>query len=128
MDKWLKVSIVAALLLAGVGLFYRIGFVPRGSEQSRQGGGNADTRADAVQLAQRRNALEQCRQAARMVYDVHWAVACMTEAAQATPGLSDGDAECDLPDAKAAAVNAWLDEAEKQCVAEVRAGLEPVAN
>jgi len=125
MDKWLKVSIVAAVLLAGAGAFYGLGFVLPGIEQARQAGGNAAGRADEFQLAQRRDALEQCRQAAQMVYDVHWAAACMTEVGQASQGLADGHAECDLPDAKAAVVNAWLDEAEERCIAEVRAGLDP---
>jgi hypothetical protein len=125
MDKWLKVSIVAAALLAGAGAFYRFGFVLPGIEQARQDRGNADRRADEFQLVQRRDALEHCVQAARMVYDVHWAVACMTEVAQASSGLVDGHAECDLPDSKAAVVNAWLNEAEAQCIAEARAGLGP---
>jgi hypothetical protein len=110
MNKWLKVSILAAVLLAGAGAFYRFVFVLPGIEQARQNGGPA---------------LEQCQQAAQMVYAVHWAVACMTEVGQASTGVADGNAECDLPDAKAAVVNAWLNEAEKQCIAEVRAGLNP---
>ena len=126
MDKWLKVSIVAAALLAGAGAFYRFGFVLPGIEQARQDRGNAARRADEFQLVQRRDALEHCLQAARMIYDVHWAVACMTEVGQASStGVADGNAECDLPDAKAAVVNAWLNDAEEQCIAEVRAGLGP---
>jgi hypothetical protein len=97
MDKWLKVSIMVAVLLAGAGAFYHFAFVLPGIEQAR------------------RSAIESCREAARMVYDVHWAVACMP----------DGDAECDLPDAKAAVVNAWLDDAEKRCMAEARSGYYP---
>ena len=119
MDKWLKVSILAAVLLAGAGACYRFIVVLPGIGQARQDGGTA---------AQRRDALEHCRQAARLLYDVHWAVACMTEAGQAPPGLADGHADCDLPDARAAVVNAWLDEAEKRCVAEVRAGVDAGAN
>lgn len=125
MDKWLKVSIVVAVLLAGAGAFYRFVFIPPGIEQARQDRGNAARRADEFRLAERRNALEHCREAARMVYDVHWAVACMTEVGQASAGLADGHAECDLPNAKAAVVNAWLNEAEERCMAEVRAGLAP---
>jgi hypothetical protein len=124
MDKWLKISIVAAaVLLAGAGAFYRFGDVLPGIGRVPPDGGNAARRADEIQLAQRRNALEHCLQAARMVYDVHWAAACMREG-QASPGLADGHAECDLPDAKAAVVNAWLNEAEERCVAEERAGLD----
>jgi hypothetical protein len=125
MDKWLKVSIVAAVLLAGAGVFYGFVFLLPGIERTDQDGGNAGRLADEFQLAQRRDALEHCRQAARMIYDVHWAVACMSEVGHASSGLADGHAECDLPEAKAAVVNAWLDKAEERCVAEVRAGLDP---
>ena len=107
MNKWLKVSIVVVVLLAGAGAFYRFVFLPPGMEQARA------------------NAMEDCQKAARMVYDVHWAAACMTHVGQASPGQADGHAECELPDDKAAVVNRWLDEAEAQCRAEVRAGLGP---
>lgn len=107
MDKWLKVSIMVAVLLAGAGAFYHFVFVLPEIEQARRG------------------AIESCRYAARMVYDVHWAAACATQAGQASPGQADGHAECNLPDAKAAVVNAWLDEAERRCMAEARVGLDP---
>lgn len=113
MDRWLKVSLVVAVLLAGAGTFYHRVFVLPGVGQ------------DGESAAQSRSAMEDCQRAARMVYDVHWAAACMTQAGQAPPGEADGHAECDLPDDKAAVVNAWLDEAERRCVAEVRAGLGP---
>lgn len=108
MDKWLKVSLVVAVL-AGGGLLYHFVFLGPGTEQA--------LRDKAV--------FEDCQKAARMVYDVHWAAACMTQVGQSSPGHADGHAECELPDDKAAAVNAWLDEAERRCMAEVRAGLEP---
>lgn len=107
MDKWLKVFTVVAVLLVGAGAYYRSGFVQPAIEQER------------------RRAMESCVQAARMVYDVHWAAACMTQVGQASPGQADGHAECDLPDDKAAVVNAWLDQAEQRCMAEVRAGADP---
>jgi hypothetical protein len=105
MHNWPKVSIVVAVLLAGAGAFYRL--VP-GIEQAR-------TRSAAV---------DDCLQAVRMAYDVQWAAACATQGGQGTPGQADGHAECDLPDAKAAIVNAWLDQDEQRCVAEMRAGLD----
>lgn len=108
MDKWLKVSIVVvAVLLAGAAAYHRFALVRPGVEQAQ------------------RSALEDCHRAAWMVYDVHWAAACMAQAGQAVPGHADGHAECELPDDKAAAVNAWLKEAEQRCMAEVRAGLQP---
>jgi hypothetical protein len=106
MDKWLKVSIVVAVLLAGAGAFYR------------------DSENTARQADERRTVVEECQRAARMVYDVHWAAAC-AQAGRASPDQADGHAECDLPDDKAAVVNAWLDHAEQRCLAEARAGLVP---
>lgn len=108
MDKRLKASIVVAVLLAGAGAAYLAFVAPA-------------IRADEVRIAQRRSALDDCRRAALMVYDVHWAAACLTVAGQA-PGQPDGYAECDLPEDKAAVVNKWLDEAEARCIAEARAG------
>lgn len=107
MNKWLKVSLVVAVLLAGAGAFYRLVFLPSGMEQAQA------------------SAIEDCQKAARMVFDVHWAAACMTQGGQASPGQADGHAECELPNDKAAVVNRWLDEAEAQCRAELRAGVGP---
>lgn len=114
MHKWLKVSAVVAVPLACAGAFYRFAVVLPGTEVA------ALYRVNSP--APRHSAVEDCLQAAQMVYAVHWAVACMSQAAQATAGAGDGNAECDLPDAKAAVVNAWLDEAEKACIAEPGGG------
>lgn len=105
-----------AALLAGGGAFYHFVFARPGIE------------AALLQMqtspVQRRAAIGDCMQAAEMVFAVHWAAACMAEAGQ-TPGNPDGNAECDLSDSQAAVVNAWLDEAEKACVTEARAGPAP---
>jgi hypothetical protein len=76
--------------------------------------GGASYRPDELQIAQG-NVLEDCLRAAQLMFDVKWAAACTTK--------DDGDdgAECDLPPAKAAVVNAWLNEEEKGCMAEARA-------
>ena len=114
MDKWLKASLVAAPLFAGAGAlsFHYLAFV--------QPGETAASRADEITVAHGRGAVVNCQEAARMVYDVHWAAACMAHANQAGTGNSDGHPECDLPDARAAVVNAWLNEAERRCTAEPR--------
>jgi hypothetical protein len=108
MDKRLGVTLVAAALLAGGAAFH--------FSQGRDPGPR-----DGARGAQRRDALEQCLQAARMTFDVHWAAACTRQAEQGAPGAGDGHAECDLPDDKAAPVNAWLNDAEARCMAEARA-------
>ncbi len=74
-------------------------------------------------LFQQQTEIEECRSAARMVYDVLWAAACLTEVNDSQPSELAGHAECDLPYAKAATVNAWLAQDEKRCAVEVRAGL-----
>lgn len=91
-----------------------------------------------------RTAVVQCREAAMMMHDVRWAVVCHAQAEQDTarhaacllePSAStdsdrgrdrcdsafrqiDGSAECHLPDERAAALNALLQDAERQCPAE----------
>lgn len=106
----MKGSLALAALLAGAGVFHH--FLLREPGRARPG-------LEDVRIAQQRSAIEHCRQSAHMIFDVHWAAACMAEANESS-GAGDGHAECDLPDAKAAAVNAWLDEAEARCVAEVQ--------
>lgn len=124
MDKWLKASIMAAVLLAGTGVFYYFAVVLPRIEQARLDRETALGRTELSRLAQRRSAIDSCREAARMVYAVHWAAACTTQVSQG-PSHADGHAECDLPDSKAAVVNAWLKQDEARCIAEVHAGLEP---
>lgn len=102
MDKRLQVSLIVAVLLSGSGAYLYLK-------------GGAPQRPDELQIAQRHGALEECLHAAQMIFDVHWAAACATQV-----GADDG-AECDLPNAKAAVVNAWLNEAEAVCMAEARA-------
>src|SRR4051794_17645444 len=106
MSKGMKLFIVMAVLIAGGGALYGL---MAGIQQRRE--------RSSV-------AVEECLQGARMAFDVHWAAACATQAAQASSGQADGHAECDLPDAKAAVVNAWLDQDERRCVSEMRAGLD----
>lgn len=125
MHKRLKPSSIGvAALLAGMGLVHQFGFVPaswRGANERASTG----MPVDVFRAAQQRTSIQDCWEAARLVFDVHWAVACMAHEGQASADQPDGFAECELPDAKAAVVNRWLDEAESQCVADVRAGLGP---
>lgn len=78
-------------------------------------GGTPPIRQDGLQIAQRGGALDQCLDAVQLEFDVHWAAACTTQVG------GDDSADCDLPDVKAAVVNAWLTAAERQCMAEARA-------
>lgn len=102
MDKRLQVAVMAAVLLGGGGGAYF--YVSDGSHH----------RPGALQVSLRSDVLDQCVEGARMTYDVQWAAACSTQ------GGEDDSAECDLPPAKAAVVNAWLNDAEKECLAEAR--------
>ena len=119
MDRWLKASIMAGALLAGAGALsycYFAFVLPAGSPAAR---------VDEFAVAHQRSAMVDCEEAAQMIYDVHWAAACQAQAGQASQGFADGNAECDLPEAKAAVVNAWLNEAQRRCAAEARAGPRP---
>jgi hypothetical protein len=138
MDKWLKVSVAAASLMAGAGVFYHyVVYLSGLALEARQA---ADPRPA------RPVAHDQCRQAAQLLYDVTWASACMTVAIQektrhaeclqdtaSVPdallrkaqcdhkyGEPDGTSDCSLPPTHAAMVNASLKEAEDRCVVEER--------
>jgi hypothetical protein len=100
-------SMTVAVLLAGAGaamLSHFASFLP---------GKGTPVRTDEFAIANGRSAMVGCREAAQMTFDVHWAAACQAQA-------GDGHAECDLPDTKAAVINAWLNEAERRCAAEGR--------
>ena len=112
-DTRLKASIMAALL-AGAGaasFLYFARAVPATGPAPR---------ADEFTVANARSAMVSCREAVQMTFDVHWAAACQAQAGSAGADGADSSAECDLPDARAAVVNAWLDEAERRCSAEGR--------
>jgi hypothetical protein len=55
-------------------------------------------------------ALEHCRRAAELLYDVTWAATCMAR-------KSDDTIDCMLPDSDAARVNAVLQAEETRCLA-----------
>ena len=103
---------MAAVLLAGAGAVAFHHF------PGTTAGPSAALSADDFTVVNARSAMVGCREAAQMTYDVQWAAACQAHANQSAPGAADGHAECDLPDAKAAVINAWLNEAERRCTAE----------
>jgi len=109
MDKRVQVALMATVLLGGSGRYLYIN------------GGLMPHQEDGLQVAQSRgvsmsrDTLEQCLYAAQLMHDVQWAAACTTQVG------GDDSAECDLPDAKAAVVNAGLNDAEAQCMVESRA-------
>ncbi|HSV35651.1 MAG TPA: hypothetical protein VLI46_08835 [Ramlibacter sp.] len=131
MDTRLKVSLMVAAMFAGSGAFHYFGWGLLGVNRDRPERGNAGWSLESSSLAQqRRSAIVDCHEAANMFFDVKWAAACMAQVGQAgqssrgdADGRADGHAECDLPEDQAAVVNAWLDEAEARCRAELRAGL-----
>ncbi|MBC5766233.1 hypothetical protein [Ramlibacter albus] len=67
-------------------------------------------RAPAERVAAAPGALEHCRRAAELLYDVTWAVACAAR-------KSDDTIDCTLPDDDAARVNAVLQAEESRCLA-----------
>jgi hypothetical protein len=134
--NWLKMAVLAAALIVLAALAYRFVVPQTGWRHASQ---------EAVSPAQR-VVLEQCTEAAYMFHDVRWAAACMDVAEQDEAlhaaclndadimgdpqlgkrycdsrfGLSDGSAECTLPDARAGPLDALLADAEQKCHAEAR--------
>lgn len=103
MDRRVQLALMTSVLLSS------------GAPYLYLSGAMAPDPGDRVELAQGGIVLEQCLYTAQLEFDVHWAAACTTQVG------ADDSADCDLPDAKAAVVNAWMNEAEKQCMAEARA-------
>ena len=66
----------------------------------------------AVRVAVLREPREECLRSAHMIHAVHWAAACMIAARE---GAADGHPECDLPNDRAAVLNAQIEEAEARC-------------
>lgn len=60
-------------------------------------------------------AQQQCLEAATLFHDVRWAAVCSELAEQ---GLSNGYADCDLPNARAGRLYGLLRQAEQECLAE----------
>jgi hypothetical protein len=75
----------------------------------------------ATLAATGRMALRQCREHAAIIYDVHWAAACLGNP-------SDDSPECHLPDERAAPLNLERERAEERCVEEARAADRPAAH
>jgi hypothetical protein len=84
MDKWLKASIMVAMLLAGAGVFYHFVFVLPAVMQANRDKDEAD-KSEGSPASARRAAYEECRQGAHLAYDVHWASACMSTPAKPKP-------------------------------------------
>jgi hypothetical protein len=137
-DYWLKASTIAAVLVAGAGVFYHhVVYLPAEARRT-------ETRPTAAQ-----SGLDQCRHSARLHYDITWASVCMAIASQEEQrhaqclresqgepaqvrdrcdklhGERDGSSECTLPDARAAVVNAAFKDADDRCVAEAKRRVGP---
>jgi hypothetical protein len=140
--RWWRAALAVLALAAGGAAVYRYA-VPRAAPQPtvRQ----ASLRAVIGRAEQR------CLEGAGMFHDVRWAAACMQLAEQnearhaacvddpavtADPQkgpaycdrqfpLSDGSAECQLPDERAGKLDALLRDAEQKCAMESRAARTP---
>jgi hypothetical protein len=100
----LAVGVAVLALLAVGALVYSDGV-----ETTRVEGARRESAPSYVQ--------QQCMEAAMLFHDVRWASACSDLAEQ---GQSDGNAECDLPNARAGRLYALLRQAEQECRAEAR--------
>ena len=98
----LAVGVAVLALLAVGALVYSDGVETTGVEGARRESASSHV---------------QCMEAAMLFHDVRWASACSDLAEQ---GQSDGNAECDLPNARAGRLYALLRQAEQECLAEAR--------
>jgi hypothetical protein len=137
-DHWLKASAMTAVLMAGAGVFHHyVIYLP---DEARR----AEARATAPQPGP-----DQCRESARLHFDINWASACMVVALRQEQrhaeclsegrGESeqvrarcdklhverDGSSDCTLPDARAAVVNAAFKDEDDRCVAEAKRRVAP---
>jgi hypothetical protein len=140
-------TIPAAILLAAIA-------VSLGTDISKQGI-QAENKAGRLLAAldnTGQSALQQCREHVAIIHDVHWAAACMANAAEVNmkrseclreepvqggaspsgpcePGLEppDDSPECTLPDARAFALNAARTAGDSRCLEEA-AALERTAS
>lgn len=149
MDKLLKLSVIAAALMAGGGVFYHyVVFLP-GIEQAKREKEEAQQAASTQKAAARQVAYERCKVAARINYDSNWASACTAVAAQAQTdynhclrdpavmsnqflgkahcekayGQRDASPECSLPGRRSDSINAGYKDAQDKCLAEAKSGL-----
>jgi len=106
---WLQAGGAAVVLLALAGMADRYRALTDGGHDA----------ATSLPLAQRA-ALEHCSESAALVHDVRWAAACMA-LAEHDPA-HDGAADCELPPAQAGRLNSLLQEADRRCLAEAKAG------
>jgi hypothetical protein len=142
--KWLKAGLVSAALLGGAGVA-TIHWMHRGSAAGRPA---AAERAPEPVSAWSRLAMAECVKHAFLLYDVHWSAACMVaaqeeqakhaacladQAIMADPQRGepycdasfpprDDSIDCDLPNERAAGLDALLRDAEQRCYVPARAG------
>ncbi|MES2999128.1 MAG: hypothetical protein V4787_00425 [Pseudomonadota bacterium] len=108
----LEPTMTAALLLSAMALLNAV-MDSIGPGLSQQLAAAQPARARSPQGEFERLAVEICRENVTIIHDVDWAAACM-----ANPG--DDSAECTLPDARAAKLNAARWAAEDRCVDDAR--------
>lgn len=149
MDKWVRLSIVAGVLMAGFGVFYHFVFFLPSIEREKAEAAKAKEEASQKAEAARKATYSVCMVMARRDYDANWAAACRSVAKQKAGDLQNcladpsiinnqfmgraycqttyGDADpsptCTLPGPRAETVNGYLRAAEEKCVTEAKLGL-----
>jgi hypothetical protein len=138
MEKIVRYSIVAAMLMAGAGIFYRyVIFLPEVERQK------------AEIAAQKKQNYDACNIGARNNYDTNWAAACKSNAqfqstqlkncltdpavitnqflgasyCHRTFGGRDSSPKCALPKVLADSINLNYKENQEKCVTEAKLGL-----
>ena len=149
MDKFIKLAIVVAALLAGGGVFYHyVIFLPE-LERTKNEQLVAEKQAVAETARGRQLVYEQCNASANLNYSANWASACVSVANQtevklknclidpavmqnqymgatyckSTFAATNPLENCTLPNGRATDVNSYYTAAKEKCLNEAKAGL-----
>ncbi len=143
MDKWLKMSLVASVLLAGVSVFYYfVIFLPSVENRKFEAAKAQAAKAETV-ARERKEKYDACVKLAETSYYSGWAAACKEVAeidkaayencmkrpyatkvqCDSTYGKINTSPDCSLPKSRADGVNKYFSDAKESCLSEAKLGL-----
>jgi hypothetical protein len=148
-DKFVKIAVIVAALMAGFGIFYHyVIHLPSIERDKIAAVEKEKTEAEATEAA-RKVQYESCKRTASQLYNIDWARACVSVAnakkadlqncltnrsivtnpymgehyCRENFGGADPSEDCTLPKSRAESINKTLSDAEQQCLLEARGGL-----
>ena len=149
MDKFVKISIIVAALMAGFGVFYHYVIHLPAIEREKRDAEEQEKADAALAEAARKSQYESCKGRAAQMYNADWARACASVAESKKADLQncltnrsimtnpymgehycrenfadiDASEDCTLPKSRAESINKTYSDAEQQCLLEARGGL-----